>query len=619
MLKIKYLAVFILIISIYSPVYTASNVAVFAKINVQVNQSDTSVAIVNKCSKNAKQYSIDYGDGIIENSSEYKDYNHKYLELGKYTITMVVLVEIKDEILSDTTKVIVEFTEKSVECSADFNFTVNDYEVTVINNSPGSNKKLIWYLGDGSIIKNKQSFTHTYNRQGAYDVRLYVENKNIDCNSEVIKTVVISGNKNYPVSVFEYFIDTANNVVFTNKSLGENIKFQWTFGDGKTSEEENPTHKYSHAGVYKVYLKAIDNSGYTSKFFKSVRIPETDLSNIMPDFQFIEDPENDTVSFTNKSVGNGIESYRWDFGDGERSTLVSPAHVFKADGIYNVCLSVASKNSGKYNTICQNVGIGLENILLPDFSYIQNNSSIVFINEPNQVPDSIRWDFGDGENSTDMQPTHDYKVEGVFLVSLKYYFKGYAYEDLKIITTQVNTPNLIARFTYYKSDLKSGGSEVHFKSSVSGDVSRVKYVWDFGDGTKDSTSANPNHEYSSSGEYNVCLTVYNYETGSVDVSCNMVIIDSQQTSIKTDELNSAMLISPNPSNGNFNINLNLNKTENIAIALHDLSGKIVKNVYTGKLSKGQNTINVSVNLKKGIYICKVTNSENVNSQLLLIY
>jgi PKD repeat protein len=45
-------------------------------------------------------------------------------------------------------------------------------------------------------------------------------------------------------------------VVFTDTSAAPTsiTAWQWSFGDGVTSTQQNPTHVYSHAGAYTVRL-----------------------------------------------------------------------------------------------------------------------------------------------------------------------------------------------------------------------------------------------------------------------------------------------------------------------------------------------------------------------------
>jgi cytochrome c len=45
---------------------------------------------------------------------------------------------------------------------------------------------------------------------------------------------------------------------------GDDLKYEWAFGDGETSEEKNPTHEFRKAGEYKTSLKVTDPSGETA-------------------------------------------------------------------------------------------------------------------------------------------------------------------------------------------------------------------------------------------------------------------------------------------------------------------------------------------------------------------
>jgi hypothetical protein len=63
-------------------------------------------------------------------------------------------------------------------------------------------------------------------------------------------------------------------VFFTNQSNNA-VSFEWKFGDGTFSDEENTVHVFKGTGSYQVELKAISESGYSDKAYMTidVRIP----------------------------------------------------------------------------------------------------------------------------------------------------------------------------------------------------------------------------------------------------------------------------------------------------------------------------------------------------------
>jgi PKD repeat protein len=50
-------------------------------------------------------------------------------------------------------------------------------------------------------------------------------------------------------------------VKFTDKSTASPKSWNWNFGDGKTSTEQNPKHAYSKGGRYTVCLTASNDAG----------------------------------------------------------------------------------------------------------------------------------------------------------------------------------------------------------------------------------------------------------------------------------------------------------------------------------------------------------------------
>ncbi|MBP1672344.1 MAG: cell surface protein [Bacteroidetes bacterium] len=224
-------------------------------------------------------------------------------------------------------------------------------------------------------------------------------------------------------------------------------------------------------------------------------------------------PDSLTVQFTDQSIysGNGV-NYDWTFGDGTYSNLQNPVHTFPQSGYYQICLTI-------YDSICQNtycdyifVGNPYDTInptlCSSLFSYYQdysNAASFSFFDLSDGNPDSWLWDFGDGATSTIQHPNHYYSSNGLFVVSLTISnsltgctstYVDYLYVD----TTQ--NPSCMSSFSWQPG---FNGTDVEFYDfSVGNNI--LTWFWDFGDGTT-STIQNPVHTYSTSGIYNVCLTI----------------------------------------------------------------------------------------------------------------
>lgn len=128
-------------------------------------------------------------------------------------------------------------------------------------------------------------------------------------------------------------------VEFTDLSQGEICEWHWDFGDGGTSDEQNPTHVYDPPvdPKYTVTLTVVDRCGNEATEVKKNYI--TVYLKVTADFD--AEPTVGygplTVHFDNKSTGT-INSFMWDFGDGTSSTEHSPIHCYEEPGVYTVTL-----------------------------------------------------------------------------------------------------------------------------------------------------------------------------------------------------------------------------------------------------------------------------------------
>jgi PKD repeat protein len=80
-----------------------------------------------------------------------------------------------------------------------------------------------------------------------------------------------------PVANFSYVANLLDPlaIIFTDESSdpdGDELTYLWSFGDGSTSTEQNPTHKYAEAGLYDVSLDVADDDGETAGITKPVNV-----------------------------------------------------------------------------------------------------------------------------------------------------------------------------------------------------------------------------------------------------------------------------------------------------------------------------------------------------------
>lgn len=123
-------------------------------------------------------------------------------------------------------------------------------------------------------------------------------------------------------------------------------QYFWNFGDSQTSTEASPLHTYNSVGRFTVTLRVVSSAGegITSKE-KLIEVLQP-LNG--PEAHFSAAPQSGsaplTVQFSDDSAPGDrpITTWRWDFGDGGRSTQQDPSHTYSATGKYTVSLTVAN-------------------------------------------------------------------------------------------------------------------------------------------------------------------------------------------------------------------------------------------------------------------------------------
>ena len=129
-------------------------------------------------------------------------------------------------------------------------------------------------------------------------------------------------------------------------SIAGPIQWLWDFGDGNTSNIQNPVHTFNPPDKdYKVRIEISSGIGCGSvKLSKNIN-PKGIFTDV--DFDFFANCDSGYVRFLNKfpSLQGTAGQYTWDFGDGTISTTVNPIHTYNQPGSYPVKLKLATSTS----------------------------------------------------------------------------------------------------------------------------------------------------------------------------------------------------------------------------------------------------------------------------------
>lgn len=308
----------------------------------------------------------------------------------------------------------------------------------------------------------------------------------------------------------------------------------WDFGDGTSSGLQNPTHAYNSSGYYNVCLTITSDSGQcTSTDCMSVYVSGGGGMSCSADFSYGVDSMQTVYFYDQSTSSNPITYYEWSFGDGSISNLQNPIHQYAVPGTYTVCLYIESVDSGMYcsDTLCVDVVVaGGGSNCIADFNYFVDSTqtqTVYFydLSTPFGLVDSWYWDFGDGNTSTQQNPTHTYNSTGNFNVCLTITADSStcASTYCEEIVVSGGVINCEANFAW---DTAYAGSSVQFTDlSISGIGTIVSWDWLFGDGSV-SYVQNPTHVYANPGTYNVCLTIVSQGMGMycIDTACYSVVV-----------------------------------------------------------------------------------------------
>ena len=308
-----------------------------------------------------------------------------------------------------------------------------------------------WDFGDGSAQTNDFEPTHTYTTSGNYTIRLIAENFDTCNGLDTAYANVIVTAPNLDVDYGPSEICVGKEVSFNDLTVNvvdPIVEWNWNFGDGNTSDEQNPVHAYENAGTYTISITITTQEGCQDTEIISNAVLVTTFP-----AEFDGDREvciGTTVNFTDLSITppdldwGRITGWDWDFGDGNTSEEQNPSHLYENVGLYDVTLRVQTESGCEMiRTIPGMVGIyDLRAAFISNQTELTNFSSpeVEFYNNSTGDVANYEWAINGEVLYTTENMTHTFPTEpGEYFVTLTVIRGDCEDSDYKIIKVKRET------------------------------------------------------------------------------------------------------------------------------------------------------------------------------------
>jgi PKD repeat protein len=455
-------------------------------------------------------YQWSFGDG---NNSTVQNPAHNYSAAGPFNVTLTVTSNAG--CTDDTVRVV-----NTIYARPTASFTVNKLESCInetLNFTDGSTApnstvtEWYWNFGDGGT-STAQNPTHSYATPGSYIVTLYIKSA-VGCFSDTTtRTIVVVPP---PAASFTISNPLCENqsAQFTSTSTpgaGTIVSWSWTVNTAPAGTGNVLNYTPSAPGTYTINLNVTTDKGCTANASQNMLVntkPKADFS--LPNVCL---PAG-AAQFNNLStITDGTTlTYVWNFGDGGSSTSTNPTHTYSGAGPFNVSL-VATSSTGCVGDTVK----ALTTIFAQPQAAFNAPTEVCFgatVNftdgsiAPNSSVTQWLWNFGDGNTSTQQNPTHNYAAPGNYTVTLT-------------TTSAVGCPSTVATRSVVVNPLPAANFTTSVPNCVTRDITFtdassanagaiVRWVWDMGDGNTFTKTSNApfTHNYAATGTYTVTLSV----------------------------------------------------------------------------------------------------------------
>ena len=387
-----------------------------------------------------------------------------------------------------------------------------------------------WAFGDGGA-SSSQNPSHTYDATGTFEAIIIAHDAATpgQTAADTVFVEVIAGMTCSADAAPSSGVAPLS-VSFEGSAAGGTppYTYAWAFGDGGTSDDQNPAHVYVDAGAYDAVLTVHDAANPQAVAADTVHVTvATGLT-----CQASCDPGSGSAPLAvvfqaTASGGTAPYTYGWTFGDGGTSAGQNPAHEYLAAGSYTAVLTV--EDSGTPPQVCESstpvtvaAGLSCTAAADPAAGLFPLEVSFTASASGGAAPYTYSWAFGDGGTSTEQNPVRTYASAGTYDAVLTVLDSSSpqhtCHDTVRVTATLPIECAATADPAWGVVPLSVG-----FVASVSGGALPYSYAWDFGDGST-SVEQNPTHLFEDAGTYQAILTAQDGASPSQTCSDTVVVL-----------------------------------------------------------------------------------------------
>ncbi|MGB0429375.1 MAG: PKD domain-containing protein, partial [Bacteroidia bacterium] len=435
-------------------------------------------------------YAWTFGDG---NSSTTTAPTHTYNSSGSYTVTLTATSS-----NSCTDQVSTSVSIYSLPVASFSANTVCEGTATGFTNGTAGTNSYNWNFGDGTS-STLSGPSKTYGAYGNYNVTL-TATSNEGCTDD--STVVVTVNEQ-PTAAFAATTEcSGDSTTFTNNSSGTIATYAWDFDNSSTSTDMSPKVAFTMGGTYDVELTVSTSQGCTDVLSNKITVYSTPTAAYTVSNACLAD---EVVFTDNGSNGNGalIADREFHFGDGANSFGRKANHTYGNADTFTTAMVVTTVNGCTDTATTDVVIYPMPMVMISgndtcEFDAINfaNNSTIA-----SGTLTSYAWNFGDGNVSTTMAPSHSFDTLGVYNVEMTATSdNGCSSSESISIKVDPKPQALFVATEVCDSD------SARFQNHSEIAKGQITYQWTFGDGNI-STDEHPWHLFDTFGVYDVTMRV----------------------------------------------------------------------------------------------------------------